>query len=82
MGADTVAANTVPYKSQNCPLKTSHPNHLPQSPNVCSVHLCLFFFFAYRVMVTQGSPNGKQCDKLFKGTKMKTSEPETGIWKS
>ena len=35
-----------------CSLKTSHPHLLPQSPKVCSVHLCLFFCFAYKVIVT------------------------------
>ena len=30
-----------------CSLRTSHPSLLPQSPKVCSVHLCLFFCFAY-----------------------------------
>ena len=30
-----------------CSLETSHPRHLPQSPKVCSIHLCLFFCFAY-----------------------------------
>ena len=33
-------------------LETSHPRLLPQSPKVCSIHLCLFFCFAYRVIVT------------------------------
>ena len=37
---------------QWCSLKTSHPHLLPQSPKVCSVHLCLFFCFAYRVIIT------------------------------
>lgn len=32
-------------------------------------------------IVTQHSPRGKQSDTLFKGTKLKPSEPETGIWK-
>ena len=35
-----------------CSLETSHPRLLPQSPKVCSVHLCLFFCFAYRVIIT------------------------------
>ena len=35
-----------------CSLETSHPHLLPQSPKFCSVHLCLFFCFAYRVIVT------------------------------
>ena len=33
-------------------LETSHPRLLPQSPKVCSVHLCLFLCFAYRVIIT------------------------------
>ena len=33
-------------------LRTSHPRLLPQSPKVCSIHPCLFFCFAYRVIVT------------------------------
>ena len=35
---------------QCCSLWTSHPRLLPQSVKVCSVHLCLFFCFAYRVI--------------------------------
>ena len=35
-----------------CSFETSHPHLLPQSPKVCSVHLCLFFCFAYRVIIT------------------------------
>ena len=33
-------------------LETSHPRLLPQTPKVCSVHLCLFFCFAYRIIIT------------------------------
>ena len=32
--------------------KSSHPLPLPQSPKVCSIHLCLFCYLAYRVIVT------------------------------
>ena len=32
--------------------KSSHPLHLPHSPKVCSIHLCLFCYLAYRVIVT------------------------------
>ena len=35
-----------------CSLRSSHPRLLPQSPKICSVHLCLFFCFAYRVIIT------------------------------
>ena len=33
-------------------LKSSHPHLLPQSPTVCSLHLCLFCCLAYRVIIT------------------------------
>ena len=36
-----------------CSLETSHPRLLPQSPKVCSIHLCLFFCFVYRVKLLQ-----------------------------
>ena len=42
----------IVYLFQCYSLRTSHPRLLPQSPKVCSVHLCLFFCFAYRVIVT------------------------------
>ena len=32
--------------------KSSHPCLLPQSPKVCSLHLCLFCCLAYRVIIT------------------------------
>ena len=32
--------------------KSSHPLPLPQSPKVCSIHLCLFCCLTYRVIVT------------------------------
>ena len=32
--------------------KSSHPLPLPQSPKECSIHLCLFGYLAYRVIVT------------------------------
>ena len=40
------------YMFPCCSLETSHPCLLPQSPKVCSVHLCLFLCFAYRVIIT------------------------------
>ena len=33
-------------------LKSSHPHLLPQSPKVCSLHLCLFCSLTYRVIIT------------------------------
>ena len=32
--------------------KSSHPRPLPQSPEDCSIHLCLFCCLAYRVIIT------------------------------
>ena len=40
----------IVYLFQCYSLRISHPHLLPQSPKVCSVHLCLFFCFAYRVI--------------------------------
>ena len=45
-------SHLIIYMFRCCSLRTSHPRLLPQSPKVCSVHLCLFFCFAYRVIVT------------------------------
>ena len=42
----------IVYLFQYCSHWTSHPRLLPQSLKVCSVHLCLFFCFAYKVIVT------------------------------
>ena len=33
-------------------LKSSHPHLPPQSPKVCSLHLCLFCCLTYRVIIT------------------------------
>ena len=40
------------YMFQCYSLWTSHPCLLPQSPKVCPIHLCFFFCFAYRVIIT------------------------------
>ena len=45
-------SHMVIYMFQCCSLKSSHPRLLPQSPKVCSLHLCLFCCLAYRVIVT------------------------------
>ena len=42
----------IVYLLQCYSLRTSHPHLLPQRLKVCSVHLCLFFCFAYRVIIT------------------------------
>ena len=41
----------IVYLFQCYSLRTSLPRLLPQSPKACSVHLCLFFCFAYRVII-------------------------------
>ena len=35
-----------------CSLEASRPRPLPESPEVCSVHLSLFFCLAYKVIIT------------------------------
>ena len=40
------------YMFQCYSLKSSQPRLLPQSPTICSLHLCLFCCLAYRVVVT------------------------------
>ena len=45
-------SHMVIYMFQCYSLKSSHPHILPQSPKVCSLHLCLFGCLAYRVIVT------------------------------
>ena len=42
----------IVYLFQCCSLRTSHPCLLPQNLKVCCEHLCLFFCFAYRVIIT------------------------------
>ena len=43
---------TIVYMFQCHSPKSSHPLPLPQSPKVCSIHLCLFCCLAYRVIIT------------------------------
>ena len=45
-------SHIVIYMFQCYSLKSSHPRLLPQSPKVCSLHLCLFCCLTYRVIVT------------------------------
>ena len=40
------------YMFQCYSLKSSHPRPLPQSPKICSLHLCLFCCLKYRVIIT------------------------------
>ena len=46
------SSHMVIYMFQCCSLKSSHPHLLPQSPKVCSFHLCFFCCLAYRVVIT------------------------------
>ena len=45
-------SHMIIYMFQCYSLKSSHPCLLPQSPKVCSLHLCLFCSLTYRVIVT------------------------------
>ena len=45
-------SHMIIYIFQCHSLKSSHPRLLPQSPKVCSLHLCLFCCLTYRVIVT------------------------------
>ena len=45
-------SHMIIYMFQCYSLNSSHPLLLPQSPKVCSLHLCLFFYLSYRVIVT------------------------------
>ena len=45
-------SHMVIYMFQFYSLELSHPRLLPQSPKVCSLHLCLFCCLACRVIVT------------------------------
>ena len=49
-------SHMIIYMFQCYSLKSSHPRLLPQSPKVCSLHLCLFRCLAYRVIVTVWIP--------------------------
>ena len=42
----------ISYMFQCHSPKSSHPLPLPQSPKDCSIHLCLFCYLTYRVIVT------------------------------
>ena len=45
-------SHMIVYMFQCYSLKSSHPCLLPQNPTVCSLHLCLFGYLAYRVILT------------------------------
>ena len=42
----------VIYMFQCYSLKSFHPHLLPQSPKICSLHLCLFCCLTYRIIIT------------------------------
>ena len=44
-------SHMIIYMFQCYSLRWSHPRLLPQSPKVCSLHLCLFCCLTYRVIV-------------------------------
>ena len=46
------SSHMIIYMLQCYSLKSSHPRLLPQSPKVCSLHLCLFCCLTYRVIIT------------------------------
>ena len=45
-------SHVIIYMFQCYSLKSSNPHLLPQSPNFCSLYLCLFCCLAYRVIIT------------------------------
>ena len=45
-------SHMIIYMFQCYSFKSSHPCLLPQSPKVCSLHLCLFCCLAHRVIIT------------------------------
>ena len=45
-------SHMIIYMLQCYSFRSSHPCLLPQSPKDCSMHLCLFFCLAYRVIIT------------------------------
>ena len=45
-------SHMVIYMFQCYSFKSSHPRLFPQSPKVCSLHLCLFCCLAYGVIIT------------------------------
>ena len=45
-------SHMVMYMFQCYSLKSSHPRRLPQTPKVCSLHLCLFHCLTYRIIIT------------------------------
>ena len=44
-------SHMIIYRFQCYSLKSSHHRLIPQSPEVCSLHLCLFCCLAYKVII-------------------------------
>jgi len=61
-------SHIVIYMFQCYSLK-SHPHLLPQSPKVCSLHLCLFCCLAYSIIVTIFLNSYMECFFLSKSIK-------------
>ena len=63
-------------------LRSSHPRLLLQSPKVCSIHLCLFFCPAYRVIITKLKKKKKDPNpgKDWRREKKGTTEDEMVGW--
>ena len=53
------------YMFQWYSLKSSHPHLLPQSPKVCSLHLCLSCSRAYRIVIQIRSDQSLSRVRLF-----------------
>ena len=70
-------SHLIVYLFQCYSLRTSHPRLLPQSPKVCSIHLCLFFCFTYRVIVTIFflNPRSEPARLLSTGTPAEAPQP-------
>ena len=50
-------SHMITYMFQCHSLKSSHPCLLPESPKVCSLHLCLFCCLTYSVIITIFPPS-------------------------
>ena len=48
-------SHMVIYMFQCYSFESSHPRLLPQNPKVCSLHLCLFCYLTYRVIIQLSS---------------------------
>ena len=73
-------SHMVIYMFQCYSLKSSYPYLLPQSPKVCSLHLCLFCCLAYRVIVAAAAAAAKSLQScLTLGDPIDGSPPGSSI---